>query len=356
MGAAIGLMMVFASPQADAGYGKNRNASRLGPAAQTINTVLATVEGSPITQHDMNLYLRLRGGMMAYAHKMSDEQMAEEIKSMPHFSSLPLKDQGALLAQAVDNLIQARVIAKYKIKVEPKDISEQIEVRERQSGRSPGSFVKHMAKWGVSESVLRQDIARTIGWISYVRALVGPVKPSPAQIQDVQRQIDQEQNRHLCLVSEIEVRDDGKNPQQVKKKVQEVIESLEAGQEPFGQIAARLSDGPLAQQEGGMVWKDVAQVDPALRVQIQALSSTSLPALLKPVRLATASPQVFRWVFWLVLEKKSPEAAEKFSPQDLEEMVVQKLLVERGQTQIKLWRKRTPHRFYSADYGNQTKP
>ena len=241
----------LAAPVAAAGAAVPHAPTRLAPApaAQQAVRILAVVNGSPIT----NIDVENRAKLFALSANLA---VTPEVLDR-------LKPQ--ILRQLIDERLRMQAVERAEIVVPDKAIADAVAEIEKRNGMAPGALRKRLEAGGVSMATLVDQLRTQLGWTQLLREKLGPRgKVDHAAVAAEERLLAQETGQPQYHVGEIFIPvETGSRGTAARNFAQTVISELRAGA-PFPVVAAQFSQSQTALAGGDLGWVAANQLDPAV--------------------------------------------------------------------------------------------
>jgi peptidyl-prolyl cis-trans isomerase SurA len=186
--------------------------------------------------------------------------------------------------QAVSSLVEERLqkqeMEHWKVKVEDKEIDEEIERMGRQSGMNGTQLLAELKKLGIEPQTLREQIKAQTGWSMLVggryrsNAAVGK-----AQVEATMDKVVADGQKPQYYVAEIFI-----DPAQAgslaaaQAGAQQLYTQMQSKVAPFQAVARQFSHAPSAAQGGDAGWLVSGNIDP----QVEAALSAAKPGDMLP--------------------------------------------------------------------------
>ena len=234
--------------------GHDNQAPQLPPLGEGI---LMSVNKDMITSYDLKqrmLLLMVTSGV----------QVTQE-----NYSSF----QQQAVTSLVEERLQAQEMEHWKVKVEDKEIDEEIERMGRQSGMTGAQLLAELKKLGIEPQTLRDQIKAQTGWSMLVggryrsNAAVGK-----AQVEATMDKVVADGQKPQYYVAEIFL-----DPAQsgslanAQAGAQQLYQQMQAKVAPFQAVARQFSHAPSAAQGGDAGWLVSGNIDPQVETALQAL-------------------------------------------------------------------------------------
>ena len=259
----------LAAPVAAAGAAVPHTPARLAPApaAQQAVRILAVVNGSPIT----NIDVENRAKLFALSANLA---VTPEVLDR-------LKPQ--ILRQLIDERLRMQAVERAEIVVPDKAIADAVAEIEKRNGMAPGALRKRLEAGGVSMATLVDQLRTQLGWTQLLREKLGPRgKVDHAAVAAEERLLAQETGQPQYHVGEIFIPvETGSRGTAARNFAQTVISELRAGA-PFPVVAAQFSQSQTALAGGDLGWVAANQLDPAVA---RVVAEMPVGAVSNPIRV-----------------------------------------------------------------------
>lgn len=248
----------------DTGDAALASASALGPDSQTPNLpslgegVLMSVNKDMITSYDLKQRMLLL--MVTSGVQVTQENYAAF--------------QQQALSSLVDERLQKQEMEHWKVKVDEKEVDEEIERMGRQSGMNGPQLLAELKKLGVEGQTLRDQIRAQTGWSMLVggryrsNAAVGK-----AQVEATMDKVVADGQKPQYHVAEIFL-----DPVQAgglanaQAGAQQLYTQMQSKVAPFQAVARQFSHAPSAAQGGDAGWLVSGNVDPQVEDALKTLN------------------------------------------------------------------------------------
>lgn len=181
----------------------------------------------------------------------------------------PGNPQDLAREQLIEERLKADAADRFGLTAEAEDVTEAMAEFAGRANMETQQFLTALQGEGISEETFRDFITSSVIWRQLVRGMFS-AKVSVSE-EDVDRAIatQNQQTGVQVLISEIFI-PTAQNPQQANQLANQIsqITSVDA----FAQAARQYSAAPSGQQGGRVNWMNAANLPPALRPQIMALS------------------------------------------------------------------------------------
>ncbi|MCH4090546.1 peptidylprolyl isomerase [Acetobacter sp.] len=257
-----------ASEQEEAGSTETSEAPRLEPLGGKQDTIIAVINGQPLTQRDVDN----RGRLFVLSTGLP---LSEDIMQR-------LRPQ--IVRQLIDERLRTQEILSRHINVSPEQIADAITNIEKRNGMEPNMLRNHLAKDGVSLTTLIDQIRVQIGWMQVLRQELGSrSRMTSLEIAQRQEALGKQQGRPEYLISEIFVPvADPRHSENELKFTETIIQQLRRGA-PFPIVAAQFSQAQSALDGGSMGWVQEDSLDPEVVAMVRQMPEE---AISNPIKVA----------------------------------------------------------------------
>lgn len=239
-------------------------ASYTGPAS----AVAAIVDDKVITTYDVEQ--RLKFMLLTGGAQQVTQQMLQQL-------------QARALRDLVEEDLKLLEADKYDVKVETKEIDDELRNMGAQNGLSLEDLEEALKAQGISISSMRQQIKSNIAWSNLVQGRFhSRVRVDDAEVDDTLKRMRDEASKEQFLVSEICI--PVPDPSQAQAYYQgslQLIEQMRKGV-PFAAVAQQFSACPSAAAGGDIGWVHAGElpkeIDQALRVLPQGAVTNPIPS------------------------------------------------------------------------------
>ncbi len=256
------------TPDTGAAAAASAPALQPGEAAPTIPTlgegVLVTVNDDIISSYDLKQRMLL---LMA----TSGVQVTQE-----NYTQF----QQQAMRSLVDEHLQFQEMKQWKVKVEDKEVTDELDRMAKQSNMSRDQLLGELKKIGVEPTTLKDQIRAQLGW----NELVGGRYHSNAQVG--RDQVDETMDKIIA---------DGQKPQyevseifldpttaggidNARKGAQQLSEQLNQKVAPFQAVARQFSNAPSAANGGDEGWMVSGNIDPQIETTLQSMKVGDISA------------------------------------------------------------------------------
>ncbi|HET6184988.1 MAG TPA: peptidylprolyl isomerase [Acetobacteraceae bacterium] len=219
------------------------------PAQQGAVRILAVVNGSVITNQDVDARARL---FVASSGLPLQPDIVDRLRPQ-------------ILRQLIDERLRMQAVEAQHIVVQDKQIAAAIREIEQRNGLPAGALRARLVAGGVDFTTLIDQVRTEIGWTLLLRQNLGEqVKVSAAETAERMAALKQEVGKPEYHVAEIFiVLDNPAHAAEANRFADVVIKQLRAGA-PFPVIAAQFSESQTALQGGDRGWVQPSELDPAV--------------------------------------------------------------------------------------------
>jgi parvulin-like peptidyl-prolyl isomerase len=219
-------------------------------AAATVNRIVATVDGEPITSYQVDTFIR------ANVRGADPAQISEA-------------DRKKVLDMLVNDLIVDMESAKLGVGASNEEVNAYIEQIKKQNNLDDAKLMAALEQQGLTLDAYRQQVAKEIQRSQLLaRNVRSQVSVTPEQIQkyydehkDQFSEADAVTVRHIFFA--VPQQGGEQAMQQLGDKAKTAYTRLQAG-EPFAQVAREMSEGPDASQGGMLGTMKKGQMRPEL--------------------------------------------------------------------------------------------
>lgn len=257
-----------APAQEETSTAKDSDATQLEPLGNKQDTIIAVINGQPLTQRDVDN----RGRLFVLSTGLP---LSEDIMQR-------LRPQ--IIRQLIDERLRTQEILSRHINVSPEQIAEAISNIERRNGMEPNTLRNRLAQDGVSLTTLIDQIRVQIGWMQVLRQELG-AKARMTSLEIAQRQeaLSRQQGRPEYLISEIFVPvADPRHSENELKFTETIIQELRRGA-PFPIVAAQFSQAQSALDGGSLGWVQEDSLDPEVVAMVRQMPED---AISNPIKVA----------------------------------------------------------------------
>ncbi len=188
--------------------------------------------------------------------------------------------QSQALRSLIDERLQAQEMKHWKVKIEDKEIDEELGRMAQQSNMNKDQLVGELKKIGVEPATLRDQIRSQIGW----NELVGGRYHSNAQVGH--DQVDATMDKIIAdgQKPQYEVSEIFLDPQAAGgmdaalKGAQQLSEQLNQKVAPFQAVARQFSNAPSAGNGGDEGWLVSGSIDPQIETTLKAMKVGDISA------------------------------------------------------------------------------
>lgn len=294
-------------------------------------TVLVKVNGTPVTQGDLDNWITQTIKSEYGKRGVSVEQLPPE--------------QVAQMRQALQSVARDQVIMKilvqaaakpYLNKVDKEVEAQLAEIRKNAASQGVTDLEKYLTEKGSSLDEVKDSIRQQMAGIKYIEATEGPVEPSEKEIREYIEQnkseLDQVRTSHI-LIEVGNPRDPSVTPteeewKKAKEKAEQVLKEARGGAD-FGKLAAKYSDDPGSKDNGGSY--------PAIRRHGQFVEEYSAAAfkLQKPGELTEPVKSAFGYHI-IKLDERIPASFESVGDEVKKQLRGKNLEKKGGEAIMKL--------------------
>jgi len=188
--------------------------------------------------------------------------------------------QQQAMRSLVDEHLQFQEMKQWKVKVEDKEIDDELKRMAQQSNMSKDQLLGELKKIGVEPTTLREQIRAQLGW----NELVGGRYHSNAQVG--RDQVDETMDKIIA---------DGQKPQfevseifldpttaggidNARKGAQQLSQQLNQKVAPFQAVARQFSNAPSAANGGDEGWMVSGNMDPQIEATLQSMKVGDISA------------------------------------------------------------------------------
>ncbi len=188
--------------------------------------------------------------------------------------------QQQAMRSLVDEHLQFQEMKQWKVKVEDKEVDDELDRMAKQSNMSKDQLLGELKKIGVEPATLKAQIRAQLGW----NELVGGRYHSNAQVG--RDQVDETMDKIIA---------DGQKPQyevseifldptvaggidNARKGAQQLSEQLNQKVAPFQAVARQFSNAPSAANGGDEGWMVSGNIDPQIETTLQAMKVGDISA------------------------------------------------------------------------------
>ena len=240
----------------------------VAPALAQVASIAAVVNGTVITQGDVNNRARL------FALSTG----------LPLTPDVLNRLAPQVTRQLIDERLQLQEVEKQHIVVPDKAIAAAIADIEKRNTMAAGDLRQKLAAQGVGFGTLIDQIRTQLGWTQVLRKKLGAsAQPSPQDIADRLARIKAQTGHNEYNVGEIFIPIESQaGAADAQKFADTVITQLRAGA-PFPVVAAQFSQSQTALQGGALGWVQPEQLDPGVAALVDQMP---VGAISNPVPVA----------------------------------------------------------------------
>jgi len=234
--------------------------------AESVKTIVATVNDDVISSHDIDQRLRL-------ATMTSQGQIPEEMLA---------RIRSQILRNLIDEKLRLQEIERMEVPAEDEEIQAEIEQLASQNGMTYDQFRQSLESNGISIRTIEDQLKADIGWAKLVRGRYGrSVSISDTDVDYAYEQALAASDQPSYLVSEIFL--DIPAPDQereVFQNAQQLIEQIRRGT-PFPAMAQQFSQSISAASGGDLGWLTANDLEPEVAEALKRLSTGQVS---RPIR------------------------------------------------------------------------
>ena len=188
--------------------------------------------------------------------------------------------QQQAMRSLVDEHLQFQEMKQWKVKVEDKEVDDELQRMAKESNMSKDQLLGELKKIGVEPTTLREQIRAQLGW----NELVGGRYHSNAQVG--RDQVDETMDKIIA---------DGQKPQfevseifldpttaggieNARKGAQQLSQQLNQKVAPFQAVARQFSNAPSAANGGDEGWMVAGNMDPQIEATLQSMKVGDISA------------------------------------------------------------------------------
>jgi len=188
--------------------------------------------------------------------------------------------QQQAMRSLVDEHLQFQEMKQWKVKVEDKEVDDELQRMAKESNMSKDQLLGELKKIGVEQTTLREQIRAQLGW----NELVGGRYHSNAQVG--RDQVDETMDKIIA---------DGQKPQfevseifldpttaggieNARKGAQQLSQQLNQKVAPFQAVARQFSNAPSAANGGDEGWMVSGNMDPQIEATLQSMKVGDISA------------------------------------------------------------------------------
>ncbi|MCI0347618.1 MAG: peptidylprolyl isomerase [Chloroflexi bacterium] len=228
--------------------------------AEVVNRIIATVDGDPITAHEVQRYREMAG-------------------------SAEITEEQALEALITDKLLEKEVREK-KIEVKSEDIDRYVDQVKERNRIDDYRFEAALAQQGLSLERYRERIKGELEKSQLVnREIRGRVSVSPAEVER-HYQSNREEYRTgervtvRAILFVVEPHDREAEVDRIRRKAEEVRQ-LAVGGRDFAELAKQFSEGPGAEKGGLLGTFARGELEPAMEQEVFVLAPGQLSTVVR---------------------------------------------------------------------------
>lgn len=243
-------------------------APQTGARGQTIEGVIAVVNGQVISQSDVRN--RMKWILLSFPGQ-PDEQILREVQQ-----------------RAIDQLIDERIqLQEFKKlvkdqEIEEKEIDERIESLAKQNRMTGDQFIAELKRAGINTQSLRDQMKADIAWTSLIRGRYGrTVRVSELRIDEMMERLKSSLDKPQYRLAEIFLyAPDQASRENAKAQAENLIREINRGAD-FQQVAQQFSAAPSASAGGDLLWLSPGDMRPEIWTAVQ--QAPNPPTLLPPI-------------------------------------------------------------------------
>ncbi|WP_426955514.1 peptidylprolyl isomerase [Muricoccus radiodurans] len=257
---ALALALAVAAAPVDAQTPRRPAPPGNAPAAEAAqpggNRIVAVVNGDVVTENE----IRSRARLFALNVGVSpDPGLVQRIRPQ-------------IIRQLIEERLRLQEIQRRRIPVTDEEVAAAINELEGRNQMPSGGLRAQLRAAGVEPRVLYDQIRAQIGWVRFVRALLGPnAEPSEDAVREMVAAQTARAGQPEYLVSEIFVPiDDPAQSEATRRYVDDVVGRLRGGL-PFALAATQFSQSQTALQGGDLGWLRADQMEPEVAALVQRM-------------------------------------------------------------------------------------
>ena len=243
-------------------------AASAAPRSQTIEGVVAIVNGQVVSQSDVRN--RMRWILLGFSGD-ADEQILREV-------------QQRAIEQLIDEKIQLQEFKKLvkERTIDDAEIDERISRLASDNRMTPEQFLGELRRAGINTKSLRDQMEADIAWTSLIRGRYArTIRVSDLRIDEMLERIKASLDKPLYRLAEIFLyAPDQGSRQLAKERAESLIREINRGAD-FRQVAQQFSAAPSASAGGDLDWMSPGDMRPEIWNAVQAAPAP--PTLLPPI-------------------------------------------------------------------------
>jgi peptidyl-prolyl cis-trans isomerase SurA len=225
-------------------------------SAQEVLNIAAVVNDEVISMYDLRARARL---IMVSA-------------GMPDTVDTRRRIEPQVLRSLIDEKLQMQEAKRLNLSVAPEELKEAFGQIEAQNGMAKGQLTGQLARMGIDEGTLTQQIRSTIAWNKIVRRQIrSQIQVGNEEVDETIQRLEANRGKPRSLVAEIFLAVDSVDQEDsVRSAATRLVEQLKGGA-PFEAMAKQFSQSASAQQNGDLGWIAPGELPDELDKAVQQL-------------------------------------------------------------------------------------
>lgn len=241
-----------------------------GPSSQTLDSVIALVNGDLISAWDVRNRMRML--LMTYG---GQSQASKEVLQQVQYEAIESLIDEKIKIQEFTELSKSQ-------KIGADEIDEEIADLARQNRMTSEQFVQNFETSGANISTLRDQIESSIAWRALISGRYGKtIRVSELRVTEMLDRIKDSLDKPQYRLAEIFLYAPDQNSlNNAKTRAQQIVDRINEGAD-FKAVARQFSAAPTASQGGDMGWLSQGDMRPEIEAAIA--KAPAPPVVLPPI-------------------------------------------------------------------------